>query len=35
MDLLSGLEQFGINVEQGNTEIYADEKRKEQSKVKT
>ncbi len=35
MDLLSGLEQFGINVEQENTEIYADEKRKEQSKVKT
>lgn len=35
MDLLSGLEQFGINVEQENTEIYAEEKRKEQSKVKT
>ena len=35
MDLLSGLEQFGINVEQENTEIYTEEKRKEQSKVKT
>ena len=35
MDLLSGLEQFGINVEQENTEIYAEEKRKEQNKVKT
>lgn len=35
MDLLSGLEQFGINVEQENTEIYAEEKHKEQSKVKT
>ena len=35
MDLLSGLEQFGINVEQENTEIYAEEKHKEQNKVKT
>lgn len=34
MDLLSGLEQFGINVEQENTEIYAEEKHKEQNKVK-
>ncbi len=30
MDLLSGLEQFGINVEQENTEIFAEEKRKQQ-----
>lgn len=35
MDLLSGLEQFGINVKQENTEIYAEEKHKEQNKVKT
>lgn len=34
MDLLSGIEQFGINIGEGNTEIFADEKRKEQRKVK-
>lgn len=34
MDLFSGLEQFGINVEKDAADIFAEEKPKEKSKVK-
>lgn len=34
MDLFSGLEQLGLNVEEDNTDIFAEEKKKETEKVK-